>query len=1241
MLTTNKMEAQRTTTIANLSTAKRFIATYPNLPKVKNWKRTFTRTLYKFLEEQGVKTPKGISSADTARYLALLPGLVKDITRKRTRLNYAIKNKSVNDQKKAAKKVISDQKKADRKVILEENKFERARVLSLKKIGRIIAKQDKVKGQADVERFVKKDAFLSEDLSTAEIKAIVDLSFSEVETQTLRMGLNSSRVIGVRLTIDWKEVTVKSDEDDVFGQTNIMVKTTGDSYTKDIMREIRIFKGRGYKRITGLVIKFAENFSSVNRMNVPLFDYTAPALMTFDNKGEVISKVIGCQTQTCMIDLLYEYVLKYSKNISAGLTGNGNFPYMSRDTIASKLKAIYISNSDQDDELLHSCHHPMSVAYEELSESIADTRNSYDPFVDGVSVTTMAQFCKDYRISFHCLTIDNSEFYADVPVNRRAIDGLMIVVENSHAYKISSKEIRLKIRNSSVGRTLNKRHSDGSVSKKKYKSKDEVVDPDYVLLEKDVKFDRIGELKDTVSETVFVCQSSNDHILFEFFGDRVYNHNEFYTPKFVSNRMSAVQLNNSNTLMNNSSFEMVKFVCDQTGIKFTNQSISLVSKLVFDKVTSKGLTNLASSFNSDTLETLKGYLPRAAWVTTYEPIDVTTKNLVTYDINKCYSNVLLHSMESVIVFDIRSDMCKFDGILRDDSLYYVKTDCNVLFSGNGFYYPFLVRQGLMDNLISESDITSQIQGKLVSTNGVFKTFVEYVNNILVSDDKKLSRTPKDIVNMFIGLMGKILTTVGKTSITTSLKSACSSFFEKDHTACVYANTINEKLDQHLYTIDDTKQVELEQHHFTVFAQVIQSAKLQVYDLVKLAGGKLMEVRTDSVCVQNSDNVVPLSTFIGGYKTEPVKTHSRKATVFTQKDDFVLVDHKEIEPIIVTGEEEMDTDFMIQALLNKSVLIEGIAGTGKSVITKSLCEWYRNAGKKVVMCAPTHLAARNLHSDATSCHRTFGFDIQGKIHTTKFDKIDVLVIDEISMLNTLFWKEIIRLRRRYPKMLFVLVGDFNQLPPIGEETVDFRESNFLKDIVDYSLEIKVLKRCDEGSKIQFQLLHDLIGDRSTDYHRFESSTTLLDKNLCFTNACSNDINNQCMIKNRGSEYLTIDPDGKPDTLPVYVQTMYIYPGLPLRCKKAICELVNGDQLVVDSYSETHIVLRSMVDESLLSFPIDNSFVYNFVASYCTTIHSAQGQSFDSPYTIYEIERLSKKLKYVAISRARKLSYIHIE
>ena len=49
---------------------------------------------------------------------------------------------------------------------------------------------------------------------------------------------------------------------------------------------------------------------------------------------------------------------------------------------------------------------------------------------------------------------------------------------------------------------------------------------------------------------------------------------------------------------------------------------------------------------------------------------------------------------------------------------------------------------------------------------------------------------------------------------------------------------------------------------------------------------------------------------------------------------------------------------------------------------------------------------------------------------------------------------------------------------------------------------------------------------------------------------------------------------------------------------------------------------------------------FCVGYAFTTHSCQGMTINEPYTIHDFDRMHKKLKYVALSRATKKDNINI-
>lgn len=147
---------------------------------------------------------------------------------------------------------------------------------------------------------------------------------------------------------------------------------------------------------------------------------------------------------------------------------------------------------------------------------------------------------------------------------------------------------------------------------------------------------------------------------------------------------------------------------------------------------------------------------------------------------------------------------------------------------------------------------------------------------------------------------------------------------------------------------------------------------------------------------------------------------------------------------VTSEFQMTTEY--EAILKafdegNNLFITGKAGTGKS----KLVEYLRSQTEKnVAVVAPTGLAA--LQVNGSTIHSLFKFPArlltpESTAHIradrSMFRQLDVLIIDEASMLRADVFDAIDRVLRKYgkhPKLPFgglqiVLVGDLFQLPPV--------------------------------------------------------------------------------------------------------------------------------------------------------------------------------------------------------------------
>ncbi|MDY0373730.1 MAG: AAA family ATPase [Candidatus Izemoplasmatales bacterium] len=143
---------------------------------------------------------------------------------------------------------------------------------------------------------------------------------------------------------------------------------------------------------------------------------------------------------------------------------------------------------------------------------------------------------------------------------------------------------------------------------------------------------------------------------------------------------------------------------------------------------------------------------------------------------------------------------------------------------------------------------------------------------------------------------------------------------------------------------------------------------------------------------------------------------------------------------------------VTALRHSISLISGGAGSGKTFTVSAITGVYEEQGLRVVLAAPTGKAAKRLEQvvghPAGTIHRLLGFN--GKDYARGPDDpiaADVIIVDEVSMVDVpLAWHlfQSIDLERT----AVVLVGDHNQLPPVGP-------GNLLRNLVQSRMAPTVL------------------------------------------------------------------------------------------------------------------------------------------------------------------------------------------
>lgn len=151
----------------------------------------------------------------------------------------------------------------------------------------------------------------------------------------------------------------------------------------------------------------------------------------------------------------------------------------------------------------------------------------------------------------------------------------------------------------------------------------------------------------------------------------------------------------------------------------------------------------------------------------------------------------------------------------------------------------------------------------------------------------------------------------------------------------------------------------------------------------------------------------------------------------------------------------DQNFALKLLCetNSNIFLTGRAGTGKSWVIRQFREYCNSNNIRIENIAPTGVAAMNVGGQTV--HRFFGIGAaqnpdqainnakkRKSVITERLNEVDVIIIDEISMLNDWVLDSIEKIAREFLQSekpwggkRLIVVGDFLQLAPVESKQIE--------------------------------------------------------------------------------------------------------------------------------------------------------------------------------------------------------------
>ena len=628
-------------------------------------------------------------------------------------------------------------------------------------------------------------------------------------------------------------------------------------------------------------------------------------------------------------------------------------------------------------------------------------------------------------------------------------------------------------------------------------------------------------------------------------------------------------------------------------------------------------------------------------------------SVVGADIIKCYSSILDNPAENWLQYKITDEVVDYNGTLQA-GLYYVETnDLTVLHKSN--WYSNTILEYATSVGIDFTIYKQFIPSKVNDNKDYFKKFIDNV-----SKDCGIKLT-KNVLNSLTGMMGKTNTSSYKTSITTDINEVWDLIALNLDKIDTFFLKHQEYQDKTLYIYGFKKKSAIYTNNLPMYIQILDQSNILLHKLQVKMGGELIYRKTDAVVMLKGKNIVEcdknlrknwgketilpkdeMKLFNYEFKAETYRSVDNPFNneVKGWKKNFNLVNSNQSKEII---------DYAVE---HGGLLCCSRPGTGKSYLVNKAVEKGLIPADKRCRLAFTNRARKNING--STIHSAVSINKETDKASIKMIEMykgkNVVVVDEVSMISAELWAYLVLLKR-VAGVIFILLGDYRQLPAVESVEHDYFDSSIMKYLANNNrIELLVRQRCD----VQ---LWDWLEDfyEKGKVGKFLQTSEVVDYtavNICYFNNTRRRINKMYMDELKPIDALFLphtpkDADDRAADIWIYkdLPVMAIVNKTKLNKKSDLKQALycNSDPLKVIAYDDKIITLQmESPDEDgndIIEVEIKD-FHKSFVCNYCSTTHKNQGATITRNIQLWDWDRmvLDRRIGYTAVSRAKKLTQV---